>query len=68
MSSNLENEERFKELRDKFPNSYFFDNPPKPMTDSQIEKFDPEDLQLVGYIPYREDYERVNYFNFFRYL
>lgn len=52
-------EEKYKELRNKFSNSYFFDYPSKPMSDAQIEKFDPEDLQLVGYIPYREDYERV---------
>uniref|UniRef100_A0A915E1S4 ZZ-type domain-containing protein n=1 Tax=Ditylenchus dipsaci TaxID=166011 RepID=A0A915E1S4_9BILA len=56
--SRVMSEERMSWLREKYPNSYFYDHKPQPMTSRQISKFDDDDLQLLGYMPHRDDFER----------
>ena len=53
------NEDQLAELREKFPNSYFYENPPRPLKESVIEKFDEEDLHLLAFMPKRDDFEHV---------
>lgn len=55
-------EDGIKELRAKYPDSYFYTNRPNKMSREAIKKFDSEDLQLIGYMPYRDDFEHVSFF------
>jgi len=52
-------EERLLELRLKYPNSYFFTHPPKHISREALARYDPDDLQIIGYMAMRDDYEHV---------
>ncbi|KAI1725694.1 transcriptional adapter 2-beta [Ditylenchus destructor] len=55
---NILPDERLIWLRQNYPNSYFYDHKPQPMSNRTIAKFDEEDLQMLGYMPHRDDFER----------
>nr|CAD2140922.1 unnamed protein product [Meloidogyne enterolobii] len=38
-------------------NPYFYNHPPHPMDAHTVAKFDEEDLQLLTYLPYRDEFE-----------
>lgn len=57
-------EEMIDYLREKYPESYFFAHRATKMSAEAIQKFDQEDLQLIGYMPYRDEFEHVG--NFWR--
>lgn len=40
-------------------NPYFYNFPPTPMDAHTVTKFDEEDLQLLTYLPFREEFEHV---------
>jgi hypothetical protein len=41
-------------------NPYFYNNPPPPMDSHTVAKFDEEDLQLLTYLPFRDEFENVH--------